>query len=303
MKTLSIIGAVICAIALTVLLSSHASAQSTIIPAYNYPMTWQNPIPYWDDITTAGGSKVPIVIVNPSNGPGTSVNADYQTQMSRNKQAGIKNIGYISTNYQNRPFSQIVTDIDNYYDLYGPAAVDGIFLDEVQATDPARLCDYSKAYNYIKSTYPGAIVISNPGVHISDSNAPYADIWLTSETDYATYSSSYTPATSAFETNPANSNRIMHIVHGTSSTQYSNALNLAQSRNAGWTYVTDDLLPNPYDTLATYFSSILTEYTAPPSIPNRPAQAAVPGCDDPYAFVAQVTQSPTTPVTQQTKDS
>jgi hypothetical protein len=56
-----------------------------------------------------------------------------------------------------------------------------------------------------------------------------------------------------------NNNRVRkftHFVHTTpSSTNMTNAMNLAVSRNAGYVYITNDILPNPWDTLPTYWTS------------------------------------------------
>lgn len=40
-----------------------------------------------------------------------------------------------------------------------------------------------------------------------------------------------------------------------------NAIELAVKRNAGTIYVTDDVLPNPWDTLPTYWTNKLTAIT------------------------------------------
>lgn len=291
MKKILTIGSAIFGAVFVALASSQlVSAQNIIIPAYNYPMTWQSPTPYWDDITTAGGSQVPLVIFNPASGPGVAANPDYQTQIDRNILAGVKNVAYVAVDYQAKDMAEVLDEIDRYQAFYGVDKISGIFLDQVEANNPAQLCYLSTVYNYIKTTYPNLLVMGNPGVHISDSYAPYADIWITFESDYDTYDNLYTQPASSFENDPANYNRIMHMVHNTSGTDYSNALSLASTRNAGWVYITDDVLANPYDALPSYFSAMLAEIPNTTTIPNRSAQLAYSGCDDPYALTA--TQDP-----------
>jgi len=56
-----------------------------------------------------------------------------------------------------------------------------------------------------------------------------------------------------------------HLVHSESSTtDMTLDVGLAKSRNAGMLYVTDDVLsPNPWDTLATYWSSEVSQLSLP----------------------------------------
>lgn len=110
---------------------AHAASttQSIMIPGYSYPTTWTANA-YWDSIVAAGSAKVPFVIMNPSSGPGTQVNSDYQEQIRRNTAAGIKYIGYVETGYQSRPIADVIRDIDARYGMYG--ATSGIMFDQIQ---------------------------------------------------------------------------------------------------------------------------------------------------------------------------
>ncbi|HEX6278164.1 MAG TPA: carbohydrate binding domain-containing protein, partial [Polyangiaceae bacterium] len=60
--------------------------------------------------------------------------------------------------------------------------------------------------------------------------------------------------------------RFWHLVYNTSSADMATALSLSRSRHAGWVYVTDDLMTNgfvnPWDTLATYWSSEVANVAA-----------------------------------------
>jgi len=40
-------------------------------------------------------------------------------ELKENMKAGIKNIAYIRTNYQKRPLTEVLADVDKYYELYG----------------------------------------------------------------------------------------------------------------------------------------------------------------------------------------
>mgnify|MGYP006963746593 FL=1 len=70
--------------------------QSVIATTYTYPDGENS---FWDDILALGKDKVPYVLINPDNGAGKKIEMNYVTQIKKNKEAGIKNIAYISTNY------------------------------------------------------------------------------------------------------------------------------------------------------------------------------------------------------------
>jgi hypothetical protein len=72
------------------------------------------------------------------------------------------------------------------------------------------------------------------------------------EDSYANYASAAIPSW----VSKYSANQFYHIIYGASgSTAMSQALSLAEQRNAGYVYITDDTLSNPYDTLPSYFSS------------------------------------------------
>lgn len=273
---------VVLALTTLALAVTPSSAQSLLVPAYKYPTTWTQD-PYWDTIIAAGGLTVPYVIVNPNNGPGSVVNPDYTVQVRSNTAAGIKNIGYAYLSYQSRPLTDVKQDIDRWHALYPETA--GFFLDEVDASNPASLCYMSQVFNYIKTKWPSDIVVANPGVHINDEFAPYADIFVTFEGDSEAYLGSYQSPTSHFELQQTNTHRLMHIIHGVAPSDYSVVVETSRERGAGWLYVTDDTMPNPYDTLPTNFTQLANELSATPSVPlaTRPAQPPMSGCVDPYA--------------------
>lgn len=279
-----IITAIVIAITMAVPASAAVPSQSIMIPAYKYPTTWQ-PDAYWDTLVAAGGAKVPLVIINPDSGPGIAQNGDYQEQMRRNKAAGIRQIGYVHTLYQQRPIAEVKQEIDDWYRLYPD--VQGIFLDEI-AIDSDRLCYLSQLYNYIKQRSPQQLVVINPGRHIPDVMANYADIMVTYETNGNKYINDYVPATSTFETTEANHGRIAHIVHDVTPGDYAQVLALSRDRNVGWLFITDDVMPNPYDVLPTNFNQFAQDVTALPAVQvvPRDRQPALPGCADPHALAA-----------------
>lgn len=256
-------------------IKAATSTQSMAIPAYEYP-TLTN---LWGDIDAAGGSNIPFVVVNPASGPGVSANPDYTTRISDNTSLGIRSIGYIDTSYQARPVSDVINDIDLWHSLYPEST--GIFIDQVSAVDDAALCYTSYIYNYIKVNRPNDLVVQNFGTYTTPQYEPYGDIFVNAEMDYALYQTWTAPA-DGFQDDGANSNRFWHLVHTTSAANYPDALSDSQNNNAGWVYITDDALPNPYDEAASYFSTEVSDVALLPasSIPNRGVTDLPSGCLD-----------------------
>ena len=136
-------------------------------------------------------------------------------------------------------------DIDRYFDWYG---VDGIFLDEA-STDCLKKAYYADLNSFVKKKRPSARTAINPGMATNECYVTAADLIVTFEGTYSTYVSSFRAA--GWETKYAPS-KFWHLVHATpTSTEMRSAVSLSKQRNAGWVYVTPDVLPNPWDTLTT----------------------------------------------------
>src|SRR5262245_59344241 len=74
--------------------------------------------------------NVPVLIIlNPSDGPGASANADYQNAIELFQGAGGRVLGYVPTTNGTRPEADVKADIDKWRGFY--PFTDGIFLDEM----------------------------------------------------------------------------------------------------------------------------------------------------------------------------
>jgi hypothetical protein len=222
--------------------------QSISIPAYFDPRRTS----YWTQ-ATATASRVGVMIMNPDSGPGKAKNSDYVNAVKNAQAAGIKVIGYVHTREGKRKAMDVKTEIDQYKTWY---AVDGIFLDEV-AGSTKNLTYYTDITNYIRSR-KGTLVMLNPGTVPVENYIKLADITIVFEDTYSKYQNWQPPAW--LFNYPAN--KFAHLVHRASdTTQMNNAIELAVKRKAGTIYVTDDVLPNPWDTLPTYWTNELTAIT------------------------------------------
>ena len=234
---------------------SPEKQQSVILAAYSYPFVDSD---YWKAVIREGGEKIPYVVINPNNGPGNKVDLNYVRQLEENVKAGIKNIAYIRTNYQKRPLTEVLADVDKYYELYGKNNLNGFFFDEVGVDDKSQPAYMKAIYEYVKGKGKDNIVVANPGRQITDKLAPYADVFVTSEISADEYINRFTEPESEFENNEDNFYHIWHIVYAANPEQYEQIIKLSRKRNAGWIMVTDDVQPNPYDNLPKEFERIIS---------------------------------------------
>jgi hypothetical protein len=189
-----------------------------------------------------------VAIVNPNNGPGASVVSSYTTGIANLKAAGITVIGYVATGYATgRPEAAVQADISSWKSFY--PAVTGIFFDEMsnQAGDVAfyqRQDSFARADGF---TY----TVGNPG---TDTIASYVGVV---NTILVYESSGLTTLPTWYAGYPASNFGV--IPYNVASLD-TNATNYISTNKAhiGFIYLTDDNLPNPWDTLSSYFSALLT---------------------------------------------
>lgn len=211
-----------------------AGAQSIAVPSYFYPGS------LWDRL----GASLPearLAVINPASGPGEAPNPDYASQVRESRAAGLTVLGYVHTSYAARSGDEVRAEIDRYYDWYG---VDGIFLDEA-STRCADQPYYAGLYDHIKAR--GGLVVINPGTQTSECYMSAADIVVNFEGSHASYVEGYSAPEWVYGYPPE---RFWHLVYAAPGEgEVLEAVYLSKRRNAGWVYVTPDVLPNPWDTL------------------------------------------------------
>jgi hypothetical protein len=240
-----------------------------ILPAYFYP---NNP---YTDPTCARllglirkNKDVPfLVAVNPDDGPGTVWDGNWAAWIKLLKAAGASVLGYVSTTYAGTitPFrteAQVKADIDQWHTLYADALVNGIFLDEqtndATASSVALYAEYTN-YCHARSLYP---VVGNPGansvganfstrtcdVMIVHENPAWADV-ATMETamlgNYVDGHVDYSPTLRA---------ALIYSATAPLDTFFYRKL----LRYVRFIYITDDVLPNPWDSLSPLLEETLS---------------------------------------------
>ncbi len=218
--------------------ATNGLCQKMFIPAYFYPGTlWTQAI--------SSASKIFGMIMNPNSGPGTSVNSTYVNTVNSAKNAGIKVYGYVHTSYGARAATDVKAEIDMYKSWYN---VTDIFFDETP-TSATYLTYYQDISNYVHQN--GGKVVLNPGTTPDERYLGFADIIMNFENTASVYQTATFP--SWINNYPAS--RFVHLVYDTPDSSLSSVLTLSQSRNAGYVYITNDILPNPWDTLPSYMST------------------------------------------------
>ena len=222
-----------------------AAATSTCarvaVPAYFLPG------PLWET-AIGSASSVSYLVMNPGTGPGLARDEAYAATVRKAQATGISVLGYVDTDYGRREPALVRQDVAAFDEWYG---VDGIFLDQV-SSGADGLGYYASLAEFIRTT-PGPLVALNPGTFPVEGYAALADVLVTFEGSYASYRSLASP--DWVKKYPAS--RFWHLVYATTSADMPTAVKLARQRSAGHLYVTDDVLPNPWDTLPPYWSSEL----------------------------------------------
>jgi hypothetical protein len=231
--------------------ASIASAASLppvglIVPAYFYPGTNQTD---WNQLASAA-TQVPLMaIMNPNSGPGSGPDPFYISAITTLDASGGSTLGYVHTSYGYRKLADVKRDIANYFNWY---PVDGIFLDEMATTaTKANLKYYTAIKNYIRTLYPAAIIVANPGTSFDQAfaKAGVADVFVDEEDTQANVNA--TPQAAWEQSYPAT----MFAEIAVQSSGDAQGVTSLSSRHLGWVYSTTlPLNPNPYAALPSDFS-------------------------------------------------
>lgn len=254
------------------------NAQSVFMLSYVYPLAEAGGSEfsdYWKAIHAAGSSKIPYTLIMADGSPDAKLDPGYVRLLKKNTELGFKTVAYIRTIHQTRPIAEVKAAMAKFIELYGTDKIHGFYFDEISSRNNGATAYMAELYNYTKSTYGNKLVVANPGTHITDAIAPYADIFMTNEGTADEYINNYKTAYSAFEKDPANSHRIFHTIYTAKASDYQKIINLSRQRNAGWVFITtDSTIPDgrPYNDLAANFPALVdnvNNLNRRPFDPNR----------------------------------
>jgi hypothetical protein len=214
--------------------------QKLVVPAYFTVVS------EWGPAETSTPEPSTMILGVTSTGPGSAPNASLQAFVTRARAKGISILGYVATNYEQRPIAAVETDIRDYKAWYG---VTDIFLDQVTRT-LAQIDYYETLSDYIHQTNPGSRVWLNPSVYPNQLYMALGDVVMVYEGTFADYVGLRPPVW----TDEYAASRFAHVIYATPSSELLRVLQLAQTRNAGYVYVTDGTGSNPYGSLPSYWS-------------------------------------------------
>jgi len=222
------------------------STTGAYVPLYMYPggTGWT----HWQTVIDAKNAhpSVPFVAsINPSSGVGSSKNTAFVTGITKLKAAGIIVIGYVYTDYGARDINVIKSEISKYKEWY---SVDGIMFDEMSnkvgyESYYRSLTDYAKS---IGMTFTKG----NPGTDVPASFVGTVDnISMRETSGYPTISQ-----LAGWHTNYDKKNWSF-VSYGV--TNLDQAFVSSASQYVGLMYITNDVLSNPYDTVPSYFPTLV----------------------------------------------
>jgi hypothetical protein len=223
------------------------ASTGTLVPLYTYPSDAS-----WGAIIAAKQAhpSVPVIAVfNPNSGPGSDADPTYVTATNQLKTAGIVVLGYVATGYTARdPDTEVKPEIDDYLAWY--PATTGIFFDE-QSNNAGDEGYYSDLNTYAKSQGL-TFTVGNPGADTAESFVGALDMMLI-------YESGGLPEVTSLggwhdNHDKKNFGIIPYAVPSLDVTFVSQA-----KTHVGYIYLTDDNLPNPWDSLTPYFEPMLGE--------------------------------------------
>jgi len=252
------------ALSLWMVAPAQSFAQAEIlVPAYFYPLSWDEQMNQWDDMQAALASGVRITaIMNPTNGPGADANAphvkDYAAAVKSFQEAGGKVLGYVYTCYgvnnckpevpPVRTAPEVIADAEKYRDWYG---VDGIFLDELSNVEEERVLSfYAEVSSGLKALRSDWVVVGNPGAPTPPRFFDFVETIVTFENVPQAHAAA-SAVDWAFNRPPRAQAQLVY--NATTADTMRAAVRDAVARNVLYIYVTDDVLPNQWDRLPTYW--------------------------------------------------
>lgn len=227
-----------------------------IVPAYFYDDS------LWQKIINTKYSLNYFIITNVSDGPGKDVDLNYKKWIYNLNKSGKRVLGYISSSYTKRDINLVKKEIENWIKLY--PEIKGFFIDEVSdSKNKKELNYYSEIYKYIKSLNRSFYVILNSGnYNINIELLKFSDSIVVFENDYKEFNKAEFP----LWLKEFSQNKFISIVYNVPKNEVLNIYQFLKDKGIGIVYITDDKLPNPYDSLPSYYDFLIKIIYFPISI-------------------------------------
>ena len=224
--------------------TSTSGCQQSFVPSYFYSGT------LWDQAIDTSPTPS-VMFLNVDNGPGTGPVSHFQQLVQTAQQHGITVLGYVSTEYTAVSTADVEAQIADYKAWYG---VNGIMLDLGEGTAAAQPY-YQTLYDYIHSQIANADIWINVGAYPDSSSfMSVANVVMVFEGSYSSFEGSSPPSW----VNGFARDRFAQVVYDSPQADLSAVVSQSWSRRAGYLFVTDQGLPNPYGAMPSYWSTEAT---------------------------------------------
>jgi hypothetical protein len=219
------------------------TGDGTIVPLYTDPSDAT-----WTQLVAAAHAHPTVAIVaviNPNSGPTPTADAAYTAGIVSLQGAGVTVVGYVATGYGTRAQSAVDGDIDLYRSEY--PTLDGIFFDEAAIYEAGHEGFYGAIAVHAR-TASFAMLVANPGTTPLDAYAALFDVSLVYESDG-------TPTRASLDAFAPTRTHCGIIPYAVAALDPAYVASIRP--DVAWIYLTDDDLPNPWDTLPSYFDGLL----------------------------------------------
>jgi hypothetical protein len=217
-----------------------AQATGLILPLYG------NTTSQFTAAINAAKTVPVIAIINPDDGVGSKKDNFVAGKVSLLKSAGAKVGGYIATGYGSVSLTSVKAQMDKYTSWYGVA---GFFLDEM-SDSTGKLSYYQSIKTYAASKKQS--IIGNPGTSAPSGYGNVTDVLITYEDPYSRGFKTYNQP--SWTRNLA-IGRTGAIVYSAAASNLTSIIDRAITQRYGWIYVTDKNEPDPFGSMASYFTS------------------------------------------------
>ena len=219
---------------------------SLLIPLYSHPSVWNS---YLDRFEIIKKNNInTYVIINPYNGPNTSVDKSYIEGIKLLKKYNINILGYVHTSYSKRASTLVKKDILAWKTFYQDNGVEGIFFDET-STLKKDIPYYVDLNKYLREQGFYFLAL-NAGYTTNKEyiNLKFSDVIVTYENSYSNWQKSF----------PVNTNiendftKLSLLLYGINIKDFKSTIALADKKGFSYIYLTEDTLDNPWDELSKY---------------------------------------------------
>jgi hypothetical protein len=216
----------------------------TIVPLYSYPTD-----PAWSAIVTAKQAHPTVAVlavINPNSGPGSSSDPTYQAGISALAAGGIVVLGYVATTNAQKPLATVEAEVDAYGAFY--TGLKGIMFDQMSNV-PGDEAYYQTLNTYAKGK-GYTVTVGDPGTDVPDSFIGLLDTIIV-------YDDAGLPNLAALPPYYANHPKNSFAIVPYAVPALDSAFVASARQHVGFIYLTNDTLPDPWDTLSPYFAALL----------------------------------------------